>query len=184
MPRTWKTLSSKVVYGNPWIKIHEDQVLRPDGKNGIYSYLEKPPGTFIIAMDDDSNIYLIKEYRYPIKKTIIQLPAGVINKNSTNLYQAKKELFEETGIHAKTWKHLGKFYVGAGHETTLCHTYLATDLDLSQLKTTHQEGDEAIQEIVKVSLKELKKLISSGNFECGISLSALTHFLLYLENLT
>jgi len=182
MTRTWKTLSSKIIYQNPWIKIHQDIVTRPDGEEGLYAYLEKPPGNFIIAMDDDSNVYLIKEYRYPIKKTILQLPAGVINKNSTNLFQAKKELFEETGIKAKTWKHLGKFYVGAGHETTICHTYLATNLDLSQLKTTHQEGDEAIQEILKVSLKELKKMISSGKLNCGISLSALSHLFVYLES--
>jgi len=177
MARNWKTLSSKIVYKNHWIKIHEDKVLRPDSQEGIYAYLEKPAGTFTIALDKTNHIYLIKEYRYPIKSTIIQLPAGVMETNNI-IQQAKKELLEETGITAHKWEKLGRFYVGAGHETTPVNVVLATDLDVSELKTGNQENDEAIQKIIKISLPELKELIVKGKIKCGITLAALNIFLL------
>ncbi|MBP7859598.1 NUDIX hydrolase [Patescibacteria group bacterium] len=172
MKRSWRKISSKIVYKNQWLKIQEDTVIRPDGKNGIYAYVIKKPANFIIAQDDNKFIYLIKEYRYPIKKTILQLPAGVAD-TADVLFQAKKELREETGITAKNWKNLGGFYVSPGHDATYVNVYLATNLDLTKLKTNGQENDEAIQEVVKVSIPELKKLIKNGKIECGPSISAL-----------
>jgi 8-oxo-dGTP pyrophosphatase MutT (NUDIX family) len=180
--RSWKKISSKIAYSNPWIKIHEDQVIRPDGNQGIYGYLEKPPGNFIIALNQENEIYLIKEYRYPIKQTILQLPAGIID-NGDILAQAQKELFEEAGIIAKKWENLGKFFVAAGHETTYINTFLATDLDISTMNTFHQEHDESILEILKIKIPELKTMILDGKIECGISLAALNLFFLKYPDL-
>ena len=177
MSRVWKKINSKLVYSNPWIKIHEDTVFRPDGKEGIYSFLEKRPGNFIIALDSDGFIYLINEYRYPISKNILQLPAGVIDTDDV-LGQAKKELKEETGIVAQKWKNLGRFYVAAGHETSYVNVFLATELDVTNLKIDNQESDEAIQEIIKVSLSDLKQMILAGKIECGVSIAALNLFFL------
>ena len=177
MARKWKTINSKVKYNNPWIKIHEDDVIRPDGNKGIYGYLEKPSGNFIIPLDNENNVYLINEYRYPIKKSVIQTPAGVIESDDI-IQQAKTELFEETGITAKKWENLGGFYVAPGHETTFVNAFLATDLDLSKLKTDNQESNELILEIVKINLSDLKEKILNGMIECGISLAALNLFFL------
>jgi len=68
--RNWKTIKSKIVYQNPWIKVREDSVIRPDGKKSIYGFLEKYPGVFIIALDSDNPIFFNEEYRYPLKKLI------------------------------------------------------------------------------------------------------------------
>ena len=181
MYREWKKIDSKVVYSNSWIKIHEDNVIRPDGEKGIYGYLEKSPGNFIIALDNDHCIYLIKEYRYPLKKVILQLPVGVIETDNI-VQQAQKELFEETGILAKNWKRLGGFYVAPGHETTYMNVFLATDLNLSELRTDNQEGDESILEIVKVNLSDVKKMIGNGEIESGMTLAALSLFFLKYDN--
>jgi len=108
MHREWEKIDSKVVYCNPWIKIHEDNVIKPDGQKGIYGYLEKASGNFIIALDNDHCIYFIREYRYPLKKSILQLPAGVIDTDDI-VRQAKKELREETGIAAKNGKNWAAF---------------------------------------------------------------------------
>jgi len=179
--RNWEKIDSKIVYSNPWIKIHEDNVVKPDGQKGIYGYLEKVSGNFIIALDDEHCIYLIREYRYPLKKSILQLPAGVIETDDI-LQQAKKELWEETGINANEWERLGGFYVGPGHETTYINVFLATDLNLFDLKTSNQEGDELILEINKVPLRDIKKIIVNGEIECGITLAALNIFFLKYDN--
>lgn len=178
--RGWQKLSSKVVYQNQWIKIIEDQVIRPDGQPGIYAYMNKGNGSFVIAMDKDTSIYLIEEYRYPIKKTVLQLPAGMTN-GSDSLNCAKRELFEETGINAKNWQRLGGFYQGPGHETIYDDIYLATDLDKSKVNTTLQEADESILNIIKVSLPQLKDMVKNNQIECAMTTAALNLFFLYLE---
>lgn len=177
MSRIWKTIKSKSVYKNQWIEIQEDAVVRPDGNDGIYAFLKKRAGVWIIALDESNNVYLIKEFRYPIKRNVIQIPCGFIDSEDL-VENAKKELFEETGIKASKWEMLGGFYQGPGHETTYGNAFLAEDLDLSGLKTANQEGNESIAEIIKVSLPELKKIISEGKIECGMTLAALNLFFL------
>jgi len=177
MTREWKKINSKIIYSNPWIKLHKDSVFKPNGKEGLYVFLEKESANFIIAQDENNFVYLIKEYRYPIKKDILQLPAGVID-NENILEQAKKELHEETGITAKKWKKLGGFFVAPGHETTYINVFLATELNLSGLGTDNQENDESIQEVIKVSITELKQMILDEKIECGPTLAALNLFFL------
>lgn len=173
--RNWRTINSKIVYENPWIKVREDSVIRPDGKKGIYGILEKNPGVFIIALDKDNSIFLNEEYRYPIKKSILQLPAGVIEGGSV-LKATKRELEEETGITASKWKRIGSFYVAPGHETTFINVFLASELDKTNLKISAQEGDESILRTVKIKIPRLKELIKKNKIECGLTLAALNLF--------
>lgn len=173
--RNWKTVKSRVVYQNPWIKVREDSVIRPDGKKGIYGVLDKYPGVFIIALDEDGSVFLVEEYRYPIRKAVWQLPAGVIDGGNI-LENAKRELKEETGITAKSWKKLGSFYVAPGHETTFITVFLAEKLNISNLKTTMQEGDESILKITKVKIADLKKMIKKNKIVCGLTLAAFNLF--------
>lgn len=174
----WKKLSSKIVYKNQWLRLREDTVIRPDGKKGKYGIVERPPVNFIIASDQKGLIFFIKEYRYPIKKTIIQLPAGTTDKNDDNLSSAKKELFQETGIKAKNWKKLGKFYIGPGHESIYANVFLATDLNISQLNKSVKADDELILKVIKLPIIKIRQLINSGKIECGISLAALNLYFL------
>ncbi len=166
----WKTLSSKIVYQNPWIKIHEDKVIRPDGKEGLYAFLSKPAAVFILAKDKDGFFYFIRQYRYPLKKYIYELPAGVVD-DHRYLTNAKRELKEETGLSAKKWVSLGKFYVAPGHENVAVHSFLALTVDEHLLSQKNQEGDESIQKIIKLSTTQVKKYINSGKIECGITLA-------------
>ena len=166
----WQTLSSKIVYQNPWIKIHEDKVIRPDGKEGLYAFLSKPAAVFILVKNKKGFFYFIRQYRYPLKKYIYELPAGVVDKQSY-LNNAKRELKEETGLTAQKWVSLGNFYVAPGHENVAVHSFLALNVDEHLLSKKNQEGDESIQKIVKLSTKQVKKYITSGKIECGITLA-------------
>ena len=169
----WKKLNSKIVYKNQWLRLREDTVIRPDGKRGKYGIVERPPANFVIALDQKGSIFFIKEYRYPIKKTIIQLPAGTTDKNKSSLASAKKELFEETGLKAKSWQKLGKFYIGPGHENIYANVFLATKINISKLNKSTPSGDELILKVIKLPVAKIKKLISSNRIECGITLAAL-----------
>jgi 8-oxo-dGTP pyrophosphatase MutT (NUDIX family) len=175
----WKTLSSKIVYKNPWIEVQEDQVIQPGGREGVYGFVKKPPGVFIIAEDKDGSIFFIREYRYVLKKAIIQLPSGVVDEKYSAIENAKRELLEETGIKAGKFTQLGKYFVAPGHETTFQYAVLATDLDTSKLKI-HQEGDESIEEILKFPRDKVREMIRNNEIECGLSLAALS---MYLQNI-
>lgn len=178
-PRNWQKLSSKTVYKNKWVEIVEDQVVMPDGKKGIYAYMKKSNGCFIIALDEHHYVYMVEEYRYPIQKSILQLAAGSLD-GQDELLTARKELFEETGIKARSWRRLGGFYQGPGHETIYDSIYLATDLDTSNIKTDSQESDESILRIIKVSVDKLKEMVRKNKIECAMSAAALNLFFLKL----
>ena len=169
----WKKINSKIVYKNQWLQLREDTVIRPDGKRGKYGIVERPPVNFVIALNQSESIFFIKEYRYPIKKTILQLPAGTTDKNKSSLVSAKKELFEETGIKAKNWQRLGKFYIGPGHESIYANIFLATKLNVSQLNKSIRSEDELILKVIKLPITKIRQLIDSGKIECGITLAAL-----------
>jgi ADP-ribose pyrophosphatase len=88
----------KVVHKNKWFSI-EKHIL---GGGQEYFFLDKKPTVFIITETEDKKIVLVKEYRYPIKQTIWQLPAGMVE-DGNELSFAKKELLEETGLKARSW---------------------------------------------------------------------------------
>lgn len=176
MKREWKTLSTKEVYKNKWIKVFEDEVIMPGGKRGIYGYLTKPPAIFIIAEDENENVYFINEYRYVLKKTILQLPGGVCE-DANLIEEARRELFEETGITGKKGKFIGKFYLAPGHESTYANVVLITDLDISKLTTNKQEGDESVESVVKLNQNQIKEKLLNSEIECGISVAALSFYL-------
>lgn len=178
----WKKINSKLIYKNQWLQLREDAVIRPDGKKGKYSVLERPPVNFIIALDKDGSIFFIREYRYPIKKTILQLPAGTTNKKESSLISAKRELFEEVGLKAKNWDRIGKFYIGPGHESIYANVFLATNLDLARVSTSKNGGNELILKVIKMPVVKIKQLIISDKIECGITLAALNIFLQKIKN--
>lgn len=174
----WTQLRSKITYRNPWIRIQEDAVVRPDGKRGMYAFLQKPPGLFVVAFDG-SGVYLLRQYRYAIRRAIYEIPAGVMQ-GKNPVQNAKRELFEETGIRASHWKLLGKYFVAPGHEQTQVYAYLATSLDTSGVSSARQEGDESIQDVIRVSLSKLRRMLKNGDVECGISLAAFSLFFNHL----
>lgn len=153
-------------------------MLRPDGKRSAYSFLRKPPGLFVVAFDG-KGVYLLKQYRYVLRRAIIEIPAGVMQGNNP-LQNAKRELLEETGIRAKTWKRLGHYFIAPGHEQTNIYAYLATNLDTTHVNISGQEGNESIQKVFRVSLPKLRQMLKSGKVECGITLAALALFFNHL----
>ena len=68
----WTIKESKRIYQNPWIELHEDQVIRPDGKDGIFATLLQKPGVSVLAIDDEGYAYLVNEFRYALNDFSIE----------------------------------------------------------------------------------------------------------------
>jgi 8-oxo-dGTP pyrophosphatase MutT (NUDIX family) len=164
----WKITSSEIVYQNPWIRIHEDKVIMPSGKPGLYAYMESNDSVVIIALDDEQKIRLIRQFSYPVAAWSWRVPQGGGDKQHS-LQAAKRELKEEAGIEARTWELLGEFRVCNGLMTERCTAYLATD---STLKA-HTDDEEAIDGASWVTMAEADAKIERGDIDDSQSIVAI-----------
>ena len=172
-----RKIRSKVVYKNPWFQVREDIIFWPDKKRSTYSFVERSNVNFIIAQDEQKSIFFVEEYRYPVKKSILQLPAGVTDKKEKDLSAAKRELLEETGLKANEWKKIGQFFIGPGHENIRANVFWAKNINVSQPgKSRNNKEREFIFNIRKIPIKKIKGLIKADKIECGITLAALNIF--------
>ena len=124
----WRTLSSHIVYRNPWLALREDKVIRPDGAEGIYSVVEMRPSCGIVAINDDGQIALVGQWRYVHNKYSLEIPTGGSEQGETPLDAAKRELLEETGLTAGDWTALGSVDNSNGVTTDVAYLFLARNL--------------------------------------------------------
>ncbi|HVF69884.1 MAG TPA: NUDIX hydrolase [Xanthomonadales bacterium] len=151
----YKILSSKVVYKNPWIEVREDEVIRPDGKKGIFGTVDIGEGVTILAVNKNKEVYLIKEFYYALGEYGIQTPSGGIEKDETPLQAAKKELLEEAGVVAKKWIPLGFINALTATVKSPQHLFLALDLEMQAQK-------EKEIEVIKTTLEKAYKMVIDG----------------------
>jgi 8-oxo-dGTP pyrophosphatase MutT (NUDIX family) len=124
----WRTRSSRVVYDNGRLRLCEDQVIQPDGEPGCYTYLElRWPVVAIVPVDEDLQVYLVRQWRYPWRRNSWEIPAGHGEADETPLVAAQRELAEEVGLQAASWEPLGSGFSSAALNARY-HLYLARGL--------------------------------------------------------
>ena len=100
-------LRSKEVYRNPWIRVREDEVLRPNGQPGIYGVVEMKIATGVVALTADNDVVLVGQWRYPFDAYSWEIVEGAAEPHETPLEAAARELQEEAGLKADRWRPLG-----------------------------------------------------------------------------
>ena len=133
-------LSSRIAYKNRWMVVREDRIQRPSGSNGVYGVVEKPDFAIILPVQD-GYVYIVEQYRYPIRKRCWELPQGSWNGEEKLSHEevAALELREETGLNAKILKYVGELFVAYGYSNQKCRIYFATGF--SQMEP-HLETEE------------------------------------------
>lgn len=176
----WTILSTKIVYQNPWMTVHEDKVIHPGGGEGIYGTIEAKDGVLLIPEDEDGSIYIMEAYRYPIKKWVWELCSGGIDEGDTPEECARKELQEELGLQADTIIKVGEFGPSYGG-TMNDRQYVFVARGLHQVSAAHEAG-EAIRATKKISRDELFRQVRDGELEDGQTLACLLHYKIWLEH--
>lgn len=158
----WQLLSSKVAYENPWMKVREDKVVRPDGTNGIYGVMESKDSVAVVAVNDNHEVYLIYSFKYPTGLWSWGLPGGGGDGESPEV-ASKRELAEETGIIAEKWTNLGSTRVSSGLMTERMSVLLAQDLTFG--KREHADDVEIIDGGKFVSFEEVDNMLARGEID-------------------
>lgn len=124
-----KTLSSNVVYNGKVVTVIKDNVEVADGHKSFREVILHPGGVVILALKDKDRVLLVKQFRYPLKQTVLELPAGKLEAGENPDFAAARELEEETGYRAGIWKSLGYINTTPGICTEKLYLYFANDLE-------------------------------------------------------
>lgn len=163
----WKTLSTEIVYRNPWISVREDKVIRPDGEPGIYGVVDTRIATGVVAITPQDEVYLVGQFRYPTKVYSWEIIEGGTDENETPLEAAKRELLEEAGLIANSWIQLGgEIHLSNCFSSEIGFLYLAQDLSET---TSNPDGTEVLQ-IKKMPLEECVSHVLSGSFADALTI--------------
>lgn len=124
----WRTLEAREAYRNPWLRVTEYQVIRPDGKPGLYGVVDPGDNAAIVALDEEERVTLVGEFVYPLQIYTWMIPSGTVERGEDPLAAARRELAEEVGLVAGEWEPLGAYYLSSGISTQTSHAYLARGL--------------------------------------------------------
>jgi len=172
-----KTLSSEYVFRGKVIDVKRDDILVSNGHKSIREIVEHSGGVVILAIKD-GKILTVNQFRYPIKTTSIELPAGKLEVGEDPDFASKRELEEETGYIAKNWKSLGYIYTSVGFCNEKLYLYLATDLEYKQV---NPDEDEII-EAKEYPIKEVFEMIDNGKINDAKTLCALLRAREYIND--
>lgn len=126
---TEHTVEEKSVYQGRLLHVREDVVRLPDGSQSRREYVVHPGAAMVVAMPDAHSVVMERQYRYPVRTHMYELPAGKIDAGEDALQTAQRELLEETGYRAAHWRHLVTTYPVVGYSNERIEIFLATNLE-------------------------------------------------------
>lgn len=157
-----KTVKSETVYSGRVINLVVDEITLPNGEPAKREVIEHNGGVCVIAEDDDGNILFVKQFRYPYKEVILEVPAGKRDsKDEDPLICGKRELKEETGATAKNFYPLGKLYPTPGYCAEIIWIFAATGLTFGDQKL---DADEFLN-VEKIPLKKAVQMVLDGEID-------------------
>ncbi len=170
-------LSTKYIYKGSILNLRIDTVALDNGQTGNREIVEHVDSVGIIAIDQENNIFLIKQFRLPANKFLLEIPAGCVDPGEDSQSTAIRELREETGYTAGTIKKMGGFYLAPGYVNEYMHIYLATDLSYDPLTAEDTEGIELIRQ----PLTKAAEIALSPEMEDCKSIAAILMYLKEVE---
>jgi 8-oxo-dGTP pyrophosphatase MutT (NUDIX family) len=174
----WKTKSTRLIYENPWIRVREDQVIRPDGNPGIYGVVEYHPCVGILPIDADGNVHLVGQHRYPLDVYSWEIPEGACNPDEEFEAAARRELKEELGLKARKLEKLITSHLSNSVSNEIAHIFLATELSQHEAEP---EGTEQLERKIVTFAKALE-MVRSGEITDSMSQIAILYYASLMKN--
>ncbi|HEY3625325.1 MAG TPA: NUDIX hydrolase [Terracidiphilus sp.] len=176
MPPAITTVSTREVYRNAWMRVREDEILRSNGKPGIYGVVEKDEAAIIVPIDGE-HIWLVEQFRYTIQQRAMELPQGGWETAVADPEQlARGELKEETGLEAENMICLGAHWIAYGFTRQKQHVFLATGLTQADKDPEETEHDIVVH---NVPVREFEQMMLDGRVRDGCTLAAWALYLMW-----
>lgn len=177
-----KTISTRVVYRNPWTSVREDVIERGDGKRGIYGVIDKDPACIVIPLDatpDGDYVYLIEQFRYTVLGRYMEFPQGGWETAEVIPEElARGELREETGLIAGKMTPLTTFQIAYGVMNQKHHCFLAEDLTMGEAEPDAEEHDLVLH---RVPVERFEAMILDGTIVDNCTVAAWGIYKLWRE---
>jgi len=165
----WVTLNSRIILSNPWFRLRRDEVIRPDGKRGDYHTVLAPAAVGVVPCFDDGSILLVGQYRYSIARYSWEIPEGGGKRGERPIQTARRELLEETGYRAATFRSLGIFH------TSNCFTNETAYLFWAGQLTPGKPRPDATEELAtrRLPFEEAYTMAVEGKITDSLTIVAL-----------
>jgi 8-oxo-dGTP pyrophosphatase MutT (NUDIX family) len=165
-----RVVSTRIVYENRWMRLHEDRLQRADGTPGLYGWVELSPSALIVPMDDGA-VWLVEQYRHPVGERFIEFPQGAWEHDPDASAEdlARGELAEETGLRAASMERLGRLYFAPGIASQYVDVWLASGLE---------PGEQALEEseqgltVHRYTVEEVDRLVRENVIRDAASVAA------------
>ncbi|HEX9027870.1 MAG TPA: NUDIX hydrolase [Anaerolineales bacterium] len=165
----FETIHSETVYRGRAFQVRKDQVRLPDGRPVNLDIVDHRGSVSLVPVDADGQIWFVRQYRYPAGKSLLELPAGVMEEGEEAEFSAHREIREEIGMAAGQLQALGGFYLAPGYSTEYMVAFLATNLTHDPL----QPDEDEILNIEKLPLQQALQMAESGQIEDSKTLASL-----------
>jgi ADP-ribose pyrophosphatase len=156
-----KQLSSKQIFDGRVVKLSVDDIELPNGQTSIREYIKHPGAVCVIPIDENKNVIMVRQFRYPFGRPLLEIPAGKLEPNEDPFEAVQRELEEESGVIAKNIEFIGMTYTTVAVTNEQIYTYLATDLTYTN---PHTDEDEFV-EVEKIPLDVLVKMVMDGEIK-------------------
>ena len=165
-----RVVSTRVVYENRWMRVHEDITELPDGSPGLYGWIEKAPSAIIVALDDEG-VWLVEQFRHPVGERFWEFPQGSWEEVAPESAEAlaRAELAEETGVRAGRVEHLGRLYFAYGISNQSVDVWRATDLVAGERDLEHTEQGLIARRFTR---DEVERMIAGNVIQDAASVAA------------
>lgn len=164
-----KITNQAEIYRGKVFRVRTDQLQFEGGQQSAYDVVEHPGSVTIIPVDDDGEVWLIRQYRHPVRGSLLEFPAGTLEGDEDPADCADRECREEIGMEPGELLLLGEFYLAPGYSTEKTYLFLARDLQPSHLAADEEEAIE----IERYSIDEIYDLIAGDSIKDAKTLAGL-----------
>jgi ADP-ribose pyrophosphatase len=143
-------VGTRTVHRGHYLDVRVDEIVTPDGRRSSRDIVGHPGAVAMVALDAGDNLLMVRQFRLAAGGTLLEIPAGTLDRAPDGTLEdpdlaARRELEEETGFRAASWRRLGSFWTAPGFATELMHLYLARDLTAAHEDRLRPDEDERLE---------------------------------------